>query len=99
MGSVTLWTVSPGGSNGECIYLSGSQTPDTCGLNGRFRSSRTEGSENATNSSLSVVSITEDLNGTMVECADGTDVTDIIGTDVICIAGKFVVRQVYEIYL
>ena len=87
---VTRWTVSPGGNDGVCIYLSSGQTPDTCGPDGRFRSSRTEGSETAANSSLSVVSITEDLNGTMVECADGNNITDIIGSDDICITGKFV---------
>ena len=73
-----------------CTYLSSAQDPDTCGPDGRFRSSRTEGSETAANSSLSVVSITEDLNGTMVECADGNNITDIIGSDDICITGKFV---------
>ena len=45
---------------------------------------RTEGSETVANSSLSFVSITEDLNGTMVECTDGTD---IIGSKTICILG------------
>ena len=82
-----------------CIYLSSVPDPDTCGPDGRFRSSRTEGSKTADNSSLSVVSITEDLDGTMVNCTDGNNITDIIGTDVICITGKFVVcRQVYKIY-
>ena len=94
MGSVTRWTVSLGGNVGECTYLSESQIPDTCGPNGRFRSSRTEGSETAANSSLSVVSITEDLNGTMVECTDGTNVTNIIGSKTICILGKILVKLV-----
>ena len=73
-----------------CTYLSNAPDPDNCGPNNRFRSSRTEGSETAANSSLSVVSITEDLNGTMVECTDATNVTNIIGSDDICITGKFV---------
>ena len=73
-----------------CVYLSVTQEAENCGPDGRFRSSRTEGSETAANSSLSVVSITEDLNGTMVECADATNITDIIGSDDICITGKFV---------
>ena len=77
-----------------CIYLSGTQDPDTCGPDGRFRSSRTEGSETAANSSLSVVSITEDLNGTMVECTDGINVTNIIGSKTICILGIILVKLV-----
>ena len=72
-----------------CTYLSCTQDPDTCGPDGRFRSSRTDGSETAANSSLSVVSITEDLNGTMVECTDGTNITDIIGSNTICILGIY----------
>ena len=84
---VTRWSVSHGGSDGECTYISGSQAPDTCGPDGRFRSSRTESSDSTANSSLSVVSITEDLNGTMVECTDGNNITDIIGSKTICILG------------
>ena len=89
----TRWTVSPGGSDGVCTYLSasGAQDPDTCGPDGRFISSPTEGSETAANSSLSVVSITEDLNGTMVEC---NNVTDIIGSKTICIRGIMLVKLV-----
>ena len=87
MGSITRWSVSPGGNDGVCIYLSGTEEAENCGPDGRFTSSRTEGSETAANSSLSVVSITEDLNGTMVECTDGTNVTNIIGSKTICILG------------
>ena len=94
MGSVTLWTVSPWGTDGVCAYFSDSQTPDTCGPDGRFRSSRTEGSDSAADSSLSVVSITEDLNGTMLACTDGTNVTNIIGSKTICILGIILVKLV-----
>ena len=84
----TAWTVSPGGEDGLCIYLAGSPVSETCGPDGRFRSSRTEGSEIATNSSLSVVSITENLNGTLVACSDGGVSNDLIGSYSICITGK-----------
>ena len=94
MDSVARWTVSPGGNGGVCAYLSGTQDPDTCGPDGKFRSCRTEGSKSADNSSLSVVSITEDLNGTIVECADGNNATDIIGSKTICILGIILVKLV-----
>ena len=79
-----------------CIYLSasGAQDPASCGPDGRFRSSRTEGSKTAANTSLSVVSINEDLNGTMVECTDGTNVTNIIGSKTICILGIILIKLV-----
>jgi hypothetical protein len=86
-GATVAWSVDPGGTDGLCLYVTTLQNSDICGPDGRFNSSRTEGSDSAANSSLSVVSITEDLNGTMVECADATNITDIIGSDDICITG------------
>ena len=71
-----------------CTYISSAPDPDTCGPDRRFRSSRTEGSETAANSSLSVVSITEDLNGTIVQCTDdNNNIFDIIGSKTLCILG------------
>jgi hypothetical protein len=84
-GATVAWSVDPGGTDGLCLYVTTLQNSDICGPDGRFNSSRTEGSDSAANSSLSVVSITEDLNGTMVECADATNITDIIGSKTICI--------------
>ena len=85
--AVTTWTVSLEGDDGECIYQSDRQTPDTCGPDDRFMSSRTEGTANNLSSSFSVVSIIQTLDGTVIKCLEGT-VT--IGTDNICITGKFV---------
>ena len=82
---VTLWTVTPGGDDGECIYSSTIQNTDTCGPERRFTSSRTEMSEDINNTSLSVVNITIDFNGMLVECANDTD--HLIGSYNICIIG------------
>ena len=64
-----------------------SQVPDTCGPDGRFRSAQTESSEDDTNSSLTLISVSEDLNGTLVKCTNG-DNGSIIGYYDICIVGK-----------
>ena len=79
--SATRWTVTPGGDGGECAYFSSSRTPDMCGPGDRFTSSQTDVNGDINNSSLSVDSITADLNGTLVECAD-------VGSYNICIVGK-----------
>ena len=70
-----------------CLYVTNLQNSETCGPGGRFRSSPTEGSD-ATNSSLSVDPITDDLNRTVVNCTDVTNNIQI-GSDNICITGTF----------
>ena len=82
----TLWTVTPAGDNGLCIYASSSRLPDMCGPGGRFTSSQTDVNGDTNNSSLSVDSITVDLNETLVECHDLAG--DLIGSNDICIVGK-----------
>ena len=83
----TLWTVGLGGEDDECLYSGFFQRPDTCGPGRRFTSSQTEGSSDARNSSLSVV-LTDDLNGTTVECSDATVVgADPTGSHNICVVG------------
>ena len=70
--SVTaLWLVSPGGDDPECAYSSITQAPSGCGPDEKFQASRTDDNIPANSSSLSVVSITSDLNGTTVTCTDG----------------------------
>ena len=84
--SVTLWTVTPGGDDGQCVYVSSAMNEEMCGPGGRFTSSRTDVNGDINNSSLSVDSITVDLNGTLVECANADN--NLIGSHDICIVGK-----------
>ena len=91
-----LWTVDP--LHGEslleekmpcvCIYHIGiPDIEDSCGPQRRFTSSHTEESSGITNSSLSVT-LTDDLNGTLVECIDATVACgDIIASYNICVIG------------
>ena len=83
---LTHWTITPGGDDGECLYSSSAPQPDMCGPGGRFVSSPTDVNEDINNSSLSVDSITVDLNGTLVECGNATN--DPIDSYNICIVGK-----------
>ena len=84
---VTLWDVtSPQGNITICIYLSNNQIPNTCGPEDRFMLSATDLNGDTMNSSLSVDSITIDLNDTRVECVDGNAIT--VGSDDICVVGK-----------
>ena len=85
--SIALWTVSPGGDDPECAYSSISQAPARCGPDRMFQSSRTDDNVPANSSSLSVDSITSDLNGTRVTCTDGGS-GELIGSYNICIVGK-----------
>ena len=85
----TLWRVTPGGDDGVCSYQIGtSNIKDSCGPENSFISSQTEGSSNINNSSLSVT-LTDDLNETLVECIDGTVANgDPIGSHNICVIGR-----------
>ena len=86
----TTWLVTPGGDDGVCVYqVSTPNIQDMCGPENTFTSSHTEGSSDIYNSSLSVT-LTDDLNGTLVECFDSTVVDgDPTGSFSICIAGKY----------
>ena len=68
------------------LYSSSGRQPDMCGPGERFTSSQTDVNGDINNSSLSVDSITVDLNGTLVECRDVNN--DLIDSDNICIVGK-----------
>ena len=85
----TFWRVTstPRGDDDECVYRSGSpDITDACGPDDRFTSSRTDMSQDINNSSLSVVSITNDLNGTLIECSDVN--SELIDLYSICIIGR-----------
>ena len=92
---VTRWTVSPPGEpDRTCTYLSALPDENPCDPpDERFRISPTEGSAN-NSSSLSVASITENLNTTMVGCTDGIG-GNPVGTDNICIVGTPVPQTSY----
>lgn len=83
---VTSWIVIPGGADDECAYTSVTQRTDTCGPNGVFSSSRTEGGSEF-NASLSVV-LTNDLNGTEVECIDGSAGGGLVDSYNICVISE-----------
>ena len=89
---VTQWTVGPGDDD-LCVYLSVNPTTDTCGPDGRFESSQTDIDGPASNSSLSVDLIINDLNGTTVFCSDGTPNGQLIGSYNICIIGKSIYME------
>ena len=86
----TIWTFSQPGEPGRtCTYFSALPDQNPCNPpNERFRISQTEGSA-SNSSSLSVASITENLNETIVGCRDGGD-GNPVGTDNICIVGTTV---------
>ena len=85
-----LWTFSPPGEpNRTCPYLSTLPDQSICNPpDERVRISQTEGSA-SNSSSLSVTSITENLNETIVGCRDGIG-NNQVGTDNICIVGTTV---------
>ena len=88
-GAATFWeiTPTPGGDDNECVYRSSDPNATaSCGPDGRFTSSRTDRSQDINNSSLSVVSITNDLNETLVECTDVNN--ELIDSYSICIIGR-----------
>ena len=84
----TAWRVTPGGEQPICRFQIGTpDIEDSCGPEWRFTSSRTEGSSDITNSSLSVT-LTDDLNGTLVECIDAAVAGgNIIAFYNICVIG------------
>ena len=86
--TTTIWTVTPGGDDGQCVYVSSAMNEARCGPELRFTSSPTDVNGDVDNSSLSVDSITVDLNGTLVEC--GNAANNLIGLHDICIVGKII---------
>ena len=94
--AATLWTFSPpGGPERVCTYLSALPDRNPCDPpDERFRITQTEGSANNFNSSLSVVTVTEDLNGTLVSCTNGG--TGNLDSDDICIVGM-TIPQTYAL--
>ena len=85
--SLTAWRVTSGGVASDCIYRQSEPTVTAmCGPGGRFTSSQTDENGDTNSSSLSVVSITNDLNATSVTCSDGN--LNLIGSNTICVIGK-----------
>ena len=85
--ALTVWRVTSDGVVTDCNYRRSMPTVTaTCGPGLRFTSSQTDENGDTNNSSLSVVSITNDLNGTSVTCSDGN--LNIIGSSTICVVGK-----------
>lgn len=82
------WIITPGGQDGVCSYSSVYPNEDSCGPGRRFTSSRTEESSTPLSSSLSVA-LSNDLNGTLVQCADATVFDSFIGSYNICVLGEF----------
>ena len=92
--SITNWRVNSGGDETDCNYLHNSPNTDTCGPGGIFTSSVTDVNGDPRNSSLSVDSITSDLSGTSVRCADG--IVNIIGSRDICVIGIMLICVSYS---
>ena len=82
----THWRVDLGGDESQCAYFSNNPATDTCGPDNRFQSSQTNDNVPASNSSLRVDTITNDLNGTAVTCTDGNG--ELIGSYIICLIGE-----------
>ena len=84
----TTWRVTPGGEQPICRFqISFPDIEDSCGPEGRFTSSRTEGSSDISNSSLSMT-LTDYLNETLVECIDAAVAGgNIIASYNICVIG------------
>ena len=78
------WIVTSEGMVDTCSYSQVTQA-DSCGPGDMFMSSQTE--NGGTNSStLSVESVTDVLNGTIVTCSDGSTV---IGNHTLCIISMY----------
>ena len=88
----TFWNITPGGDDGVCSSSEGNPE-DTCGPERRFISNATKNSSNQLNSSLNVF-LTDDLNGTLVQCIDGEiNGSGLIGNVVFCIPSMFYVSS------
>ena len=87
--ATTFWTVTENGIEDDDCRLSHSVRNDmqACGPNNQFESYLEEPVGNSYSSTLTVSSISLDLNGTSVECA-GLAPANVIGTTSICIVGK-----------
>ena len=86
----TRWTVTPGGADPRCTVEHPDPLTESCGPMNSFTSSLTGSSGTSYTSTLSVESIPDSLNGTIVECTNSTGST--IGSDVICIVGEKIIN-------
>ena len=93
--AVTIWRVNSGGNSDSCTYRRNNPlNTENCGPGDIFTSSVTDMNGDPSNSSLSVDSVTSDLSGTSVTCADGNAI--IIGSSSICVIGKGLICMSYS---
>ena len=91
--SVTSWVVTPDGGVQDCVLRHNKENEvATCGPEQLFTSSFTNYNQSGDNytSTLSVESISDDLNSTSVEC-EGAAMN--VGKENICIIGKLFIRK------
>ena len=82
-----IWRVTPAvGNVSTCVVIHDTTPTDICGPMDVFTAAL---SEDDMTSTLSAQSVTDDLNGTMVECLDG-DVDEEI-----CIVGQRIIAYIY----
>ena len=93
----TTWRLTPNGGAPSCIVQHNIPDMLTCGPGRVFTSSLTgqSGDNTSFTSTLSVESISESLNGTIVECLD--EDTSTVGSTDICIVGK--TKEMYIVNL
>ena len=97
--ALTFWTVTVNGTEDDNCRLIHSVTNDmqTCGPGNVFESSLGDPVGNLYPSTLTVDSISTQLNGTIVECA-GLTPSNVIGDTTICVVGKFCWVQLSSVY-
>ena len=87
-GSTTRWEITPDGGEPACtVALNFPNETQRCGRERVFTSSLIGQTGLNYTSSLRAEDVSLSLDGTLVECVDGTDL-QIIGSAIICIAGK-----------
>ena len=88
LSSTTRWEITPDGGETPCIVLHNDNAfMQTCGPGRVFTSNLTGQTGFNYTSSLRAEDVPLSLNGTIVECVDGTD-RQIIGSANICIVGR-----------
>ena len=85
----TRWIVTPGGTVPSCTVTHTLPEIVTCGPMNSFTSSLTGTTGTSYTTTLSVESISDSFNGTIVECTNSTGGT--IGSDDICIVGEKII--------
>ena len=100
--AVTLWTVTVNGFEDDNCRLIHAITNEmqTCGPDDVFQSSLGVPVGNLYPSTLTVDSLSTQLNGTIVECA-GPATSNVIGDTTICVVGEYccVYRPILPVYL